>query len=281
MSFEITRSSIDNIERSDKINLDTLLELLHAMCKDVLTYNGMNRFEDMEIGDVDNALVKELALLNILLPVYQNNKDEIAKRPSIIRQKHDNAGLAMQEAIVEISKIKGEVEQLRQAQEELSNKKEELTNRKVELEQECEKLGTMKRECELLRDRIKQSEEWIMNYSVEETMQQYNELVSEYTAMNNVISSVINDEFLREHLYKVPQASEMLIVENYPDLEVVRAELCNMEDVDNWFKQTGKRIKDLLDVFEHMVVEITKRGEEITAKKQQADSTGGKEDGNL
>lgn len=270
MSMENIKRSIGSVEQVSEISLDVMLELLEILSKDVLAHNGVSQVEELPVTDDSQVLLEVFALFNMLLPFYRENREEIAKKPEIIKKRLEAAATEMQEAVEALSVIEAELAEVGEKEQALKAQLEALNDKKTALEKENAEILYLQEEIKELEEKIEKQKAMLEEMPVEELKQKHAELTAESTIMNNVASSILNDDYLKEALHNTDDNEELTVEEN-ADLVMLKESFTDVSELDNWFKRLGGRVKSLLNVFEGMIDNIVTKGEATTAEKAKND----------
>lgn len=268
MSFATTRNNINNIEKMSSISSDDMLTVMEDIYKDVLKHNGAEKVEDILPSDADKLLLKEYALLNILLPIYNGHRDKIAEKPEVIRNRYIKAADETEKIVTEIAKVKEDIENAQKKEEELKEKKSKLDLERAELlrmKEECEELQEQIRVLEdtnleqlphekekLERDLIeKQKEEEILKRKKKQAEDQIEEAALKIKVLVKTIDDLKRDIVsTRERENELSE--EKLSKEN--ELKTMRQKV---EDYEKWMKEFPLMSKEIESKYKEQRAEFT------------------------
>lgn len=268
MSFETTRANISNIEKMSSISSNDMLAVLEDVYKDVLKHNGVENIEDILPSDVDKLLLKEYALLNVLLPIYNCQIDEVIKKPEVIRNRYIKIAEEAESVLSEIVLIKEDIKNTQKEKEELKEKKTELDAERatlIRLKEDCEKLQEQiriledtsleqlpheKEKLEQLLNEKQKEEETLINQK-----KQVENKLEEVTLKINTLVKTIDE--LKEAIVSTGDRENKLSEEKLNKENEWKDMHQKVDEYEQWLKEFPARSKELESRYKEQQAEFT------------------------
>lgn len=249
-----------DIERAEdkKKELDIQCERLSVQRGHLLNVEEECSVIQRQIERLSDPFLDELVVRKSDLEADLKRREE---KENQIGEEMNTLQSEMREKENQISLLEERIQHLKERQKQLSEEEEACREEKEGLE-----AGNAKMEV-----KITEYEDWIsrcpeMNQSIRD---KYNELQAKVTVLMNAVNSSFADEFLMETLYRIPNTSEKLSVDNYPDYNVADYRCNSVDDLRIWFDSMNQRIEGLLVVYERIMGSMVTQAQKITKNENE------------
>lgn len=268
-SMKNTLREIGVIRDETVVRQEDMLAIICVFIKDILEHHNVEQADGLNTDKQGMVLLRLLSVLNMLLPIYRQHEAEIPNQSSLLKKRLEAATAEMQKAVEELSDIEEELKKLAEEESKVKGELQKVIDKKAEVENANKDICDLQKKIEELEAQITKQKAVLAEISVEDLKKTHTELTNEYTIMNNVVSSILNDTYLKA---SHENGDEELTVGENADLMVMEESFTDVKELDDWFKGLSSRVKSLLNVFEGVLDSIVKMGEASTAEKPKEKS---------
>lgn len=144
---------------------------------------------------------------------------------------------------------------------------QELAKKESDCRQALEKKNQLEQTIQKLAEQKLSYEAWILECSTkkEQMMQNCEEYMAKYSQIRTAVNSILNEDYIRQHLYFQTGDSANLAAGHYPDLMIFPNRIDSPDALRKWLDTIQNRIGSLLAVYQEQLKKLVECSSRMTA----------------